>query len=144
MTADKLISLYNLAHFKEKEDEIIDLKLKKKYSLPQGGIPQSDMNVEVQDALEKAVTAVQPADLSFSYKEAFAIHITVQNGSSVNPEFLEVGETGIITITPDANYTFPDSVIVLGSNFEYNKNAGTISLYTPSGAIFVFVACVAI
>lgn len=69
----------------------------------------------------------------------FSITANLTNVSAIIPEYIEEGETLMLTITADSGYTLPDSISVSGCTYTYNKDSGEINLSGASSDVVISV-----
>lgn len=74
--------------------------------------------------------------------KSYAITATVTNGTATGANVIHTGETVALTIAANTGYNLPDTVTVTGASQTWNKETGTLTLSSPTGAVTVSAVCV--
>lgn len=112
-------------------------------------VPQLDtsdanaMAIDIRNGKSAYVNGVkiegQMQDYNNEVANLYSITATLTNVSAIIPEYIEEGETLILTITADSGYALPDSVSVSGCTYSYNVDNGEITLSNSTSDVSIEV-----
>ncbi len=77
--------------------------------------------------------------------EVYSISTSVLNGTYSGDNSI-TGETGTASVylTPNAEYSLPDNIIVTNASYNYDKSKGLITLYNATGNVTISAECVSV
>ena len=80
--------------------------------------------------------------ISGDCKRGYSITVNVQGGTYTGNSFIyRPNGTATITVTPKTNFELPNSINVIGCNYNYDNTTGVIDLYNPSSDVTIEVIC---
>lgn len=71
----------------------------------------------------------------------YTITANITNGSSTGDTSIVENGTALVTITPDTDYTLPNTINVTGAIYSYDKITGIIVLSNPIDNVAITVVC---
>lgn len=126
------------------QEKYLDGNLKVIVDVPQ--LDTSDANATANDIRYTKSAYVngvkiegQMQDYNNEVANLYSITATLTNVSAIIPEYIEEGETLILTITADSGYALPDSVSVSGCTYSYNVDNGEITLSNSTSDVSIEV-----
>lgn len=71
----------------------------------------------------------------------YTISVNVTNGTYQAPQSIKYGTSENVTITPNTDYTLPNTINVTGATYSYDKITGIIVLSNPIDNVAITVVC---
>lgn len=71
----------------------------------------------------------------------YTITTNITNGSSTGDTSIVENGTALVTITPNTDYTLPNTINVTGATYSYDKITGIIVLSNPIDNVAITVVC---
>jgi len=95
-------------------------------------------NLETQKIAAETAKAQAEADLAvYTTEKTLTINKTNVSVTGTAPTKISISSPKEITFTPDSGYHLPDSVLVTGCKYAYDKDVGCLKLYNPTGDVTV-------
>ena len=95
---------------------------------------------QIIDNKERKINLHREVDEVF-LEHLYSINITVTHGEWDGPNTISENGEVVINVSASDGYVLPNSVIVNGASYTYDKAAGTIVLSNPTASVEVAVAC---